>query len=58
MVKIIDDYLNIDKYIGIEKDVKQYLDIDASKIKQEMRKRIQKMKKDLKGIEKSKANNK
>ena len=51
MVKIIDDYLNIDKYIGIEKDVKQYLGIDANKIKQEIRKRIQKMKKELKGIE-------
>lgn len=49
MVKIIDDYLNIDKYIGIEKDVKQYLGIDANKIKQEIRKRIQKMKKELKG---------
>ena len=51
MVKIINDYLNIEKYIGIEKDVKQYLGIDANKNKQEIRKRIQKMKKELKGIE-------
>ena len=51
MAKIIDDYLNIDKYIGIEKDVKQFIGIDANKNKQEIRKRIKKMKKELNGIE-------
>ena len=51
MKKIIDDYLNINKYIGIEKDVKQYLGIDSNKTKLEIQKKLQKMKKELSGIE-------
>jgi len=51
MKKVIDDYLNINKYIGIEKDVKQYLGIDSNKTKIEIQKKLNKMKKELSGIE-------
>lgn len=45
MVKIIDDYLNIDKYIGIEKDIKQYLTLMQVRLNKKWGKEFKKWKK-------------
>ena len=51
MKKIIDDYLDIHKYIGLEKDIIKDLKINVNKSKSKLQEALEKMKKNKQGIE-------